>query len=182
MDVQELELPGVKLVTPRRFSDQRGFFMEIWSDRLFREKVCDVPFVQDNHSYTLHPGTIRGLHFQREPFAQGKFVRVVQGAVFDVVVDIRPGSATYGQHLTMRLDAEDGTQLWVPPGFLHGFCTLEPQTAVCYKVTNYYSQKHDAGVLWNDPDLGIAWPATAGDAVLSEKDRVLPLFRELALD
>jgi dTDP-4-dehydrorhamnose 3,5-epimerase len=179
MDIREFEIPDVKLIVPKRFTDVRGIFTETWSDRLFRQEVANLGFVQDNQSVSAKKGTIRGLHFQKPPFAQGKLVRVVRGSIFDVAADIRKGSSTYGQYVATRLDAADGTQLWVPPGFLHGFCTLEDTTEVFYKVTAYYSANHDAGVLWNDADLGIHWPVDSTSAILSEKDQRLPLLCDL---
>lgn len=179
MQVRELKIPDVKLIVPRRFSDVRGYFAETWSDRLFRQEVADVTFVQDNQSVSAKKGTLRGLHFQKPPYAQGKLVRVVRGSIFDVAVDMRRGSPTYRQHVAVRLDAVDGAQLWVPPGFLHGFCTLEDETEVFYKATSYYSAGHDAGVLWNDPDLGIDWPVGIDSAILSDKDRRLPRLADL---
>src|SRR5215469_16061891 len=177
MRVQTLEIPELKLIVPKRFEDTRGHFQEVWSDRVFRENVEDVSFVQDNLSFSIKKGTLRGLHFQRPPRAQGKLVQVLQGAILDVAVDIRSGSPTYGRHSTIRLDAEEGAQLWIPRGFLHGFCTLEDQTVVFYKVTDYYSPEDDAGVIWNDPDLGIDW--LTEDVTLSEKDQKLPRLRDL---
>jgi dTDP-4-dehydrorhamnose 3,5-epimerase len=179
MDIHEFAIKGLKLIIPKRFSDVRGYFQETWSDRVYREQIGDVTFVQDNLSLSLKKGTIRGLHYQKPPFAQGKLVRVARGAIFDVAVDIRKGSPTYGQHVGSALDAVGGAQLWVPPGFLHGFCTLQDNTEVCYKVTSYYSAPHDAGVFWNDPDLGIKWPIDEAAIVLSEKDRSLPRLRDL---
>jgi dTDP-4-dehydrorhamnose 3,5-epimerase len=179
IDVRELEIPGLALIVARRFSDKRGHFSEVWSERLFRERVANVSFVQDNQSMSEKKGTVRGLHFQKPPYAQGKLVRVVRGSIFDVAVDIRKESPTYGHHVVVRLDAGEGAQLWVPAGFLHGFCTLEDETEVFYKVTNYYSPSHDAGVLWNDTDLAINWPVTADSVVISEKDQRLPRLRDL---
>jgi dTDP-4-dehydrorhamnose 3,5-epimerase len=179
MGIRELEIPEVKLIVPKRFSDVRGYFSETWSDRLFREEVANVNFVQDNQSVSARKGTLRGLHFQKPPFAQGKLVRVGRGSILDVAVDIRSGSPTYRQHVAVKLDALEGAQLWVPAGFLHGFCTLEDQTEVFYKVTSYYSPSHDAGVLWNDEDLGIQWPVDANSVLLSEKDKRLPRLRDL---
>jgi dTDP-4-dehydrorhamnose 3,5-epimerase len=177
MRIEALEIPELKLIVPKRFEDTRGNFQESWSDRAFREKVEDVSFVQDNRSFSIKKGTLRGLHFQRPPRAQGKLVQVLEGAILDVAVDIRCGSPTYGRHVSIRLDAKEDAQLWIPAGFLHGFCTLVDQTTVFYKVTDYYSQAHDAGVIWNDPDLGIDWPMD--DIVLSEKDQNLPRLRDL---
>ena len=179
VDVHQFDIPGLTLIVPKRFSDTRGHFSEIWSDRLFREKIENVSFVQDNQSMSAKKATVRGLHFQKPPYAQGKLVRVVRGSIFDITVDIRKGSPTYGRHVAVRLDAVEGAQLWVPPGFLHGFCTLEDQTEVFYEVTAYYSASHDAGVLWNDPDLGINWPVKAESVVISDKDQRHPRLRDL---
>jgi dTDP-4-dehydrorhamnose 3,5-epimerase len=179
MKIHQLGIPDVKLIIPKRYGDVRGSFTEIWSDRRFREEVADIAFVQDNESISTGKGTVRGLHFQRPPFAQGKLIRVVSGSILDVAVDIRKGSATYGEHVAVTLDAAEGGQLWVPEGFLHGFCTLEDATKVFYKVTAYYSPDHDAGVFWNDPDIGIRWPVDAESVVLSEKDRQHPRFSDL---
>jgi dTDP-4-dehydrorhamnose 3,5-epimerase len=175
--IETLEIPELKLIVAKRFDDTRGHFQELWSERACREKVEDVSFVQDNQSFSIKKGTLRGLHFQRPPRAQGKLVQVLQGAILDVAVDIRSGSSTYGRQSTIRLDAKEGAQLWIPAGFLHGFCTLENQTVVFYKVTGYYSPEHDAGVIWNDPDLGIKWPID--NVVLSEKDQKPPRLRDL---
>jgi dTDP-4-dehydrorhamnose 3,5-epimerase len=175
----EFDVPDLKLFVPRRFTDARGFFSEIWIDRWFREQIADVAFVQDNQTVSTRKGTVRGLHFQKPPATQGKLVRVVRGSIFDVAVDIRKGSPSYRQHVATRLDAAEGAQLWVPPGFLHGFCTLEDETEVYYKVTSYYSPSHDAGVLWNDQDLGINWPVEPDSVVLSDKDKRHPRLRDL---
>jgi dTDP-4-dehydrorhamnose 3,5-epimerase len=177
MRIEALEIPELKLIVAKRFTDARGDFQESWSDRVFRENVEDVTFVQDNQSFSIKKGTLRGLHFQRPPHAQGKLIRVLQGEILDVAVDIRCGSPTYGRHVSIRLDAKEGAQLWIPAGFLHGFCTLVDRTTVFYKVTDYYNQAHDAGVIWNDPDLGIDWPMD--NIVLSEKDQNLPRLRDL---
>ena len=179
LDVRPLGLDGVFEIRPRKYGDERGFFSETWNDRAFREAVANVSFVQDNTSLSVARGTIRGLHFQKPPYAQGKLVHVIRGAILDVAVDIRSGSPTFGRHVAVRLDADAGQQLWVPAGFLHGFCTLEDNTQVSYKVTQYYSAEHDAGVIWDDPDLGIDWPIQSSHAIVSDKDRRLPLLREL---
>jgi dTDP-4-dehydrorhamnose 3,5-epimerase len=179
MNIREFDIPALKLIIPKRFSDVRGHFQETWNDRLFRERIGNVTFVQDNQSISIKKGTVRGLHFQKPPYAQGKLVRVLQGSILDVSVDIRHRSPTYRRHVAVKLDALEGAQMWVPPGFLHGFCTLEDQTEVFYKVTSYYSASHDAGVLWNDQDLGINWPVDAASAVLSDKDKQHPRFRDL---
>lgn len=178
MKVERLAIPDVLLIEPARFGDARGFFSEVWSHRSLAQHGLDVAFVQDNHSLSREVGVVRGLHFQRPPAAQGKLVRVVRGAILDVAVDIRQGSATYGQHVSAVLSAENWRQLWVPRGFAHGFATLEPDTEVIYKVDAYYDREADAGILWNDPALGIDWPAT--DAVLSDKDRAAPRLAEIA--
>jgi dTDP-4-dehydrorhamnose 3,5-epimerase len=175
----ESDIPDLKLIVSKRFSDSRGYFSQIWSDYQFREEIADVSFVQDNQSLSVRKGTVRGLHFQKPPFAQGKLVRVGRGSILDIAVDIRKGSPTYRHHVATRLDARAGAQLWVPPGFLHGFCTLENMTEVLYKVTSFYSADHDAGVLWNDPNLAIHWPVDPAAAVLSEKDQRLPLLQDL---
>jgi dTDP-4-dehydrorhamnose 3,5-epimerase len=179
MDIIKFDVPDLKLIVPQRFSDARGFFAQTWTDRDFKLRIADLSFVQDNHSMSAHKGTVRGLHFQKPPFAQGKLVSVVRGAILDVAVDIRKGSPTYRRHVGIRLDAAEGAQLWVPPGFLHGFCTLEDHTEVVYKVTSYYSPNNDAGVLWNDPSLEIDWPVKKKEAILSAKDEKLPLLVDL---
>jgi dTDP-4-dehydrorhamnose 3,5-epimerase len=179
MHIGEFDIPDLKLIVPQRFSDFRGYFQETWSDRLFREKIGNVTFVQDNQSISKKKGTVRGLHFQKPPHAQGKLVRVLRGSIFDVSVDIRTGSPTYRRHIAVKLDAVEGAQMWVPPGFLHGFCTLEDETEVFYKVTSYYSPSHDAGVLWNDQDLGVNWPVEADSVVLSDKDKQHPRLCDL---
>jgi dTDP-4-dehydrorhamnose 3,5-epimerase len=179
MEIFEFEIPDVKLIVSKRFSDARGFFSQIWSDRQFREEIADVAFVQDNQSVSARKGTLRGLHFQKPPFAQGKLIRVEAGSVLDVAVDIRRGSPTYKRHIATKLDALESAQLWVPPGFLHGFCTLEDETEVFYKVTSYYSPAHDVGVLWSDADLGIDWPVDSDSVVLSAKDERLPRLCEI---
>ena len=170
MEILNTDLPGVLLLEAPRFGDDRGFFSETFRGTWFP----DLQFVQDNHSLSVEVGTVRGLHFQSPPFAQDKLVRVTRGAVLDVAVDIRRGSPTYGRHVAAELSAANWRQLLVPKGFAHGFCTLEPDTEVLYKVTDYYSGDHDLGLLWNDPTIGIPWPVTAETAVLSDKDRRQP--------
>jgi len=179
MKIHEFDVPDLKMIVPKRFSDARGYFSETWSDRQFREVVANAAFVQDNQSVSAQKGTVRGLHFQKPPFAQGKLIRVVCGSILDVAVDIRRGSPTYRRHVAIELDALEGAQLWVPPGFLHGFCTLEDETEVFYKVTSYYSPAHDAGVLWSDSDLGINWPFDSDSVVLSERDQKHPRLRDM---
>jgi dTDP-4-dehydrorhamnose 3,5-epimerase len=179
LKVERLAIPDVLLIEPKRFGDARGFFSEVWSRKALAEAGLDTEFVQDNHSLSREVGVVRGLHFQTPPSAQGKLVRVVRGAILDVAVDIRRGSATYGRHVSAVLSAENWRQLWVPRGFAHGFCTLEPDTEVIYKVDAYYDRAADKGLLWNDPALGIEWPVAAAEAVLSDKDRVQPPLAEL---
>ncbi len=170
MQFETFKIPDLVLITPKKFGDSRGYFMETFRQELFEENVGPFLFVQDNQSMSAEVGTVRGLHFQLDPKAQGKLVRCVAGALADVAVDIRKGSPTYGQYVSVELTAENGKQLWVPPGFAHGFCTLAPNTEISYKVTNYYSAEHDRGLLWNDPSIGIDWPVEAAKAVLSDKD------------
>jgi dTDP-4-dehydrorhamnose 3,5-epimerase len=179
LDIQPTAIPDVKILTPRRLSDGRGFFSETYNRRRFEEAGLHFDFVQDNHSLSTERGTIRGLHFQSAPFAQDKLVRVVRGRILDVAVDLRRSSPTFGQHIAVELSAENWRQLLVPVGFAHGFCTLEPDTEVLYKVTDYYSAAHDHGLAFDDPALGIAWPVATGEAVLSEKDRKHPRLAEL---
>jgi dTDP-4-dehydrorhamnose 3,5-epimerase len=164
---------------PQQFHDERGSFSEVYSKKTMSDLGVDVDFVQDNESLSRTKGTVRGLHFQRPPYAQAKLVRVLRGSILDVAVDIRVGSPTYGQHISMTVSAEAYNQVLVPVGFAHGFCTLEPDTVVFYKASAFYSKEHEGGVLWCDPDLGIEWPVDRGTAVLSEKDTVLPRFRDL---
>jgi dTDP-4-dehydrorhamnose 3,5-epimerase len=179
MQVIETLIPAVKLIRPARHVDHRGFFAETFSRRTLAEAGIDHDWVQDNHSLSRAKGTVRGLHFQVPPFAQAKLVRVVKGAVLDVAVDLRHGSPSYGCHVAAVLDAESGDALYIPEGFAHGFCTLEPDTEVAYKVSEYYALTHDRGVRWNDRQLAIDWPACADAALLSARDRALPLFSTL---
>jgi dTDP-4-dehydrorhamnose 3,5-epimerase len=176
---EQLAVPDVIKIIPARFGDQRGYFSEIFKDGWFRANVADVTFVQDNQSLSAAKGTVRGLHFQLEPFGQGKLVRCIKGAILDVAVDIRVGSPTYGQWVGAELSDANGAQLWIPVGFAHGFATLEPDTIIHYKVTAPYSAKDDRGLLWNDPDIGIDWPVDGADAILSDKDRAQPRLADL---
>ena len=177
MYVERLTIREVIEIGPDRYEDERGFFSETYSRRALAEAGIEDEFVQDNHSLSVPQGTLRGLHFQAPPAAQAKLVRVVRGAILDVAVDIRVGSPSYGRHVSRRLSAKDWNQLYVPQGFAHGFCTLEPDTEVIYKVSGYYAPEHDRGLLWNDPALGIDWPVS--DPLLSEKDRRHPPLGEL---
>ena len=179
LQVEDTAIPAVKIVTPRRFGDARGYFSEVYSRRAFAEAGIDLDFVQDNHSLSVPRGTVRGLHFQSPPHAQGKLIRVVRGRVLDVAVDLRRSSPTFGRHVAVELSAETGRQLLVPVGFAHGFCTLEPDTEVLYKVTAHYAPAHDLGLAWDDPDLGIAWPVARDEALLSDKDRRQPRLADL---
>jgi dTDP-4-dehydrorhamnose 3,5-epimerase len=174
MNVESLAIPEVKLLTPARYADNRGFFSETWNEARFAGAGVHGPFVQDNHSLSVSTGTIRGLHCQVAPSVQGKLVRVVRGAIWDVAVDIRQGSPTFGQHAAAILNTENWAQLWIPGGFLHGFCTLEPNTEVVYKVTAPYDRGAERAVIWNDPTLALPWPVEPGQAVLSDKDQTLP--------
>lgn len=162
-------IPEVRLLTPPRFTDSRGFFGETYRAEWF----LGFDFVQDNHSYSRQAGTIRGLHYQLPPSDQAKLVRVAQGRINDIAVDLRMGSPTYLRHVVVELTAEGGEQLLVPSGFAHGFATLESDTVVLYKVSSYYSREHDAGIAWDDPTLGVDW-GVASDPVLSDRDRALP--------
>ena len=179
MEIVSLAIPDVKLITPKRLSDPRGLFSEVYSRQRFADAGIDVDFVQENHSVSVKIGTIRGLHFQTPPFAQDKLVRVTRGRIYDVAVDVRRASPTFGHHVATELSAENWRQLFVPVGFAHGFVTLEENTEVVYKVSNIYAPQNDAGILWSDPDLAIDWNVTASLAITSEKDSVLPRLRDL---
>ena len=179
MQVEHLNIPDVRLLSPRKHGDRRGFFSETYNKKALAALGIYIDFVQDNHSCSADKGTVRGLHFQTPPFAQDKLVRVARGSVFDIAVDLRQGSPTYGRHVSAVLSAQTWNQILVPIGFAHGFMTLEPDTEVIYKVSNYYAPDHDKGLLWNDPALGISWPIADAEAVLSEKDRKLPRLAEL---
>lgn len=179
MNIKSFEMAGVKLFTPRHIGDERGYFAETFRANLFTQECGDWTFVQDNESRSAKAGTVRGLHFQSEPHAQGKLVRCTAGALFDVAVDIRKGSPTFGQWVGETLTPENGQQLWVPPGFAHGFCSLEPDTVICYKVTGYYSAECDKGLAWDDPAIGVIWPGVADPETLSAKDRKQPALADL---
>jgi dTDP-4-dehydrorhamnose 3,5-epimerase len=179
MQVISTVIAEVKEVRPVRHRDPRGFFSEIFREDVLRQHGIDIAFVQENHSLSVERGVVRGLHFQIPPAGQAKLVRVGAGSILDVAVDIRQGSPSYGRHVAVVLSAAEGNQLFVPEGFAHGFCTLEPNTEVIYKVNRYYSREHDSGLAWNDPELGIAWPIADDDALLSDKDRRQPVLTEL---
>ena len=176
MQVEPLAIADVKVLVPVRHGDHRGYFSEVYNKRLLAEAGIAIDFVQDNQSLSAERGTVRGLHFQVPPFAQAKLVRVVRGSVFDVAVDLRKGSPTFGRHVTAVLSAREGNQVLVPVGFAHGLMTLEPDTEVVYKVSDYFAPDHDLGILWNDPALAIDWPISEERAVLSDKDRRQPEF------
>jgi dTDP-4-dehydrorhamnose 3,5-epimerase len=179
LDVEALDIPDVKIIRPKKFGDARGFFSETYNKQAFADAGIALEFVQDNHSFSAPVGTIRGLHSQVAPFAQDKLVRVTRGRIWDVAVDIRKGSPTFGRWVAAEISAQDWNQILVPVGFLHGFCTLEPDTEVIYKVTALYSAKHEIGIRWNDPDLKIAWPIGDDKVTLSDKDLILPPFKEV---
>lgn len=179
MRVDILPIADIKLIAPRIFRDERGFFSETWNAAALREVGIAADFVQDNHALSRDKGTLRGLHFQLPPMAQDKLVRVVRGSILDVAVDVRRSSASFGRHVAVVLSAGNWLQLWVPKGFAHGYCTLEPDTEVIYKVTAPYAPDLDRGLAFDDPALAIPWPATRQTAVLSDKDRKLPPLAEL---
>ncbi|MCY0876433.1 MAG: dTDP-4-dehydrorhamnose 3,5-epimerase [Firmicutes bacterium] len=181
MEIQALRLPGVYLIRPAVHGDHRGFFTESYNRQAFVAHGLDFDFVQDNHSLSAQAGTVRGLHYQLADQAQTKLVRVLTGAIYDVAVDIRRDSPTFGQWVGAILSADNKRQLLVPKGFAHGFCTLVADTQVFYKVDAYYSPAHDRGIAWNDPAIGIDWPVAAADAVLSGKDQGLPALRDAEL-
>lgn len=175
MIIEHTKLEGVAILTPKRFGDARGFFCESWNSQAMAEAGFDITWVQDNHSMSARTGTLRGLHFQVPPHAQAKLVRCGRGALFDAVVDIRRGSPTFGQWVGVELSFENGRQILVPEGFAHGFVTLQPDTEIIYKCSDYYAPEADGGVLWSS--CGIDWPLQ-GDPVLSDKDAVAPAFAD----
>ncbi len=180
--IERFAIAGPALLHPKVHGDARGHFFEAFRQDMFQRHVDPaVAFVQDNQSLSRPVGTVRGLHFQLEPRAQAKLVRVLRGSILDVAVDIRPSSPTFGQHVAVTLSAENRAQLYVPAGFAHGFCTLEPDTEVFYKTSDYYSPEHDRGLAWNDPALGIDWPVAETAATLSDRDRKHPRLADLAL-
>jgi dTDP-4-dehydrorhamnose 3,5-epimerase len=181
VDFQRVDIDGVVLITPRRMVDDRGFFSETFRADLLVANGVGAPFVQDNHVRSAAKGVLRGLHFQIPPRAQGKLVRVARGSILDVCVDIRDGSPTFGRHVAAELSAKNWRQLWVPIGFAHGYVTLEPDTEVLYKTTDYYSPQHERSLAWDDPALGIDWRILRGEVTLSEKDRKQPLLADLGV-
>ena len=178
MQITPTEIPDIVEITPKKFGDHRGFFSEVFKRSALRDADIDIDFVQDNHSMSQAVGVVRGLHYQKPPFAQAKLVRVVRGAIFDVAVDIRKNSPTFGEHVSRILSAANWKQLLIPAGFAHGFATLEPDTEVLYKVNAPYAPDHEAGILWNDPALGINWPVDDSTVTLSDKDKVYPTLAD----
>ena len=180
MQLIPTEIPAVKILEPKKFGDHRGFFSEVYSRKALRDVGIDLEFVQDNHSLSAQKGVVRALHYQLAPMAQDKLVRVVRGAILDVAVDIRKSSPTFGRHVSAVISAANWRQILVPVGFAHGFATLEENTEVIYKVTNYYSPKDERGILWNDPQLAIDWGIDVSKAILSERDTKHPLLKGVA--
>lgn len=177
MDIERSEIEGVVVLHPKRLEDARGFFAEVWSARRFADNVADITFVQDNQSISRAPGTIRGLHYQAPPHAQAKLVRCGRGRLLDVAVDVRIGSPTWGHWVARELTADGGEQMFVPVGFLHGFVSLEADTEILYKCSDYYAAECDGAVRFDDPDLAVDWGVAPGSAVVSDKDIAAPLFK-----
>ncbi len=178
-EIEELAIPAVKLIRPKMHWDERGFFAEAFRKCDFEEAGMTRAFVQDNHVYNVERGTVRGLHFQSYPCAQDKLVRVIKGSILDVAVDLRRYGGSYGKHVAVILDPIMLQMLFVPVGFAHGYVTLQPDTEVQYKVSDYYAPDHEHGLRWNDPELGINWGIDEKDAIVSEKDQKQPLFKDL---
>lgn len=179
MNIIRTEIPDVLIFEPKVFGDSRGFFFESFNKKIFDKAVNrNVEFVQDNHSLSAK-GVLRGLHYQIEPYAQGKLVRCIEGEVFDVAVDIRDGSPTYGKWVGVNLSADNHRQLWIPEGFAHGFLTLSERAQFVYKTTNYYHPQSDRGIIWNDPDINIQWPSIDIPINLSDKDKVQPSLKNI---
>lgn len=179
MDIINLDIPDVKILKPVRHKDQRGFFSEIFSQPTLQAAGLQLDIAQENFAFSIQQNTIRGLHYQTPPYAQDKLIQVVRGAIFDVALDLRNGSPWFGQFVGAEISADNWNQILVPAGFAHGLCTLEPNTAVIYKVTAPYSPDHEGGICWNDPDLQIPWPISPQDALLSDRDQSLPRLSEL---
>jgi dTDP-4-dehydrorhamnose 3,5-epimerase len=179
MQIERFDIPDIFAMVSPKHSDHRGFFSETYRRDALAAEGLDQPFVQENHVYSTQPGVLRGLHFQVAPHAQGKLVRCVRGAILDVGVDIRTGSPGYGRHIAVELSAANWKQLWVPPGFAHGYLTLEPDCEVIYRVTDYWAPDCERGIAWDDPALGIDWRIPAGGAILNDKDRRNPPLAEI---
>lgn len=179
LSVEATRIPAVRIISPKKFGDRRGFFSEIYTRHAFVSAGLDLDFVQDNHVFSIDRGTLRGLHFQSPPFAQDKLVRVIRGRILDIAVDLRRSSPSFGQHVAVELSAENWHQVLVPIGFAHGYVTLEPDTEVLYKVSNYYAPEHDHGLAWDDPALDIDWRVDTDQVILSDKDRKHPRLVDL---
>jgi dTDP-4-dehydrorhamnose 3,5-epimerase len=179
MEFRTFDIQGPLEVVPQKIEDSRGYFSETFRLEPFTKRVGKTEFVQDNQSLSVRPGTIRGIHFQSEPEAQGKLVRCLAGSVLDVAVDLRRDSPSYGRWIAVTLTPDANNQLWIPVGFGHAFCTLEPNSVISYRVTSYYSPEHDQGVAWDDPEIGVDWPEIADPETLSAKDRVQPTLASL---
>lgn len=177
-EVRRLDIPDVVVVRPVQYKDARGLSSETYSRRVLAGAGIDLDFVQDFQSNSIRIGTIRGLHFQTPPFAQGKLIRVLKGKIFDVAVDLRRSSPTFGKYVSAEISADSWEQIFIPAGFAHGLCTLEANTSVLYKLSSYYSPEHERGIRWDDPDIGIIWPVD-GAAQLSDKDLKQPYFRDV---
>jgi dTDP-4-dehydrorhamnose 3,5-epimerase len=177
LKITSFQIAGVLMIEPKRSGDSRGFFSELYNMQRMSEIGVTETFVQDNFSLSTRAGTVRGLHFQTPPHAQAKLVRVGRGRILDIAVDLRTSSPTRWQHVAVELSSENGVQLFIPSGFAHGFCTLESDTEVIYKVSDYYAPQADSGISWSDPELKISWPVETKDAIVSDKDARLPLLR-----
>jgi dTDP-4-dehydrorhamnose 3,5-epimerase len=178
LEIRALKIPAIKLISVEKREDVRGFFAETYHKKAFADAGIFLEFVQDNHAYSAAKHVLRGLHYQSPPFAQDKLIRVAQGRIWDVAVDLRRSSPTFGQWVAAEISAQEWNQILVPIGFAHGYLTLEPDTEIMYKVTDFYSPDHDLGIQWNDPALAIDWPASAANIVLSERDTRQPLLKD----
>ena len=177
--ITPLAIPEVLLITPKRHGDARGWFTETWSKKAMEAAGLDLDFVQDNQAFNAKAGTVRGLHFQQAPHAQAKLIRSIQGVILDVAVDVREGSATYGQWVSAKLSGEGGEQLLIPRGFAHGYCTLTDDCMIAYKVDGPYAPQTEGALLWNDPDIGVEWGFADADVTLSDKDKVAPRLKDM---
>jgi dTDP-4-dehydrorhamnose 3,5-epimerase len=178
MNIASTRLAGVSIIEPERHSDERGWLSELWNPVALQDAGLNASFVQDNLSLSNAVGVVRALHFQIPPFQQGKLITCLTGAIFDVALDLRQGSPTYGEHISVELSSDDGKVIWIPPGFAHGYCSLEPETRVLYKLTAPYQQGATGGVRWDDPELGIDWPVSVHSAVVNERDHGWPTLSE----
>jgi dTDP-4-dehydrorhamnose 3,5-epimerase len=178
VEIRETAIPGVRVLVPRRLEDERGFFSEVYNRDRFLAHGLPTAWVQDNHALSRRRGTVRGFHYQLAPAAQAKLVRVARGTIYDVVVDIRRGSPTFGRHVATDLSAAAWTQLLIPAGFAHAYCALEPDTEVLYKVGAVYSPEHERGILWNDPALDIDWPIEPDEAIVTDRDAAFPVLAD----